>query len=630
MAGKNVRRRRARRNESNLVVWSPATKKTKSRATGKKRSPAQRAATAKAQMAAAKKRLAKARAVAESTRKRKAAARARAAKSTKKKLGKKYGPFKSLKATIGGKKKPTYAYRGKSGKAKKIPLWAILGAKSKKDFERRVADDPRLARRVVATKKRRQKAAAKLLMRGDTFTPNKRRKAKKARRVLRSNDMYKKNKKLTKAQRSAAAKKGHRRRKAKARTGLTTVKRKRRVSAKRSAPKRRKRKAAASATPKRRRTAAKRRKSGAKKRRSPAQRRATAKMLSARHGRRIHSKHKRRGKRKAWKNPEVSATPNRRKRRKSGKRRTARRNPMYNANRRRKAARNPMYNANRRRRTRRYRRNPDFMAQLASVFKTGAVIAVGFVVHRGASFLLSEKLLTKVPSLTTGAGATWRGPLAGFLTALVGIPLVGMLAPNQVAKVGSGMVVSFFQQLLLTGLKAAGQPEVAGYFAAYPDAEGHAFHTMSGYGSYELMPPGFAGGMGSYELMPPGFAGLGAITQAAAGYGAITQAAAGMGAITQAAAGMGEFYAQGVQGIGEYEATSGYGSMGAYGVIDEGIPGGDTYSAERALSVAEAAAGLGDLSLLSTVNPDMIAAPIMDAPGGSRAGILAGNNGVFS
>ncbi|HEX9137658.1 MAG TPA: hypothetical protein VF905_12045, partial [Nitrospirota bacterium] len=81
--------------------------------------------------------------------KRRAATAKKRSASTKKRLGRSYGPFRSLKAKIGSRSVPTYEYRGRGGKPRKIPLWAILGAKSKKDFERRQGDAP-MARRIVA------------------------------------------------------------------------------------------------------------------------------------------------------------------------------------------------------------------------------------------------------------------------------------------------------------------------------------------------------------------------------------------------------------------------------------------------------------------------------------------------
>jgi hypothetical protein len=129
-----------------------------------------------------------------------------------------------------------------------------------------------------------------------------------------------------------------------------------------------------------------------------------------------------------------------------------------------------------------------------------------------------------------------------------------------------------------------------------------------GYGAYEVVP-----GFGEYDYYNQ-YAGMG-------------MGAAPGGLVTQAAAGMGEFFLPGVSGLGEYEAVEGYNGMGA-SYVDEGIhPNLD--AAERALTVAEAAAGIGDLPLTSTLNPYQVAAPIMDGPTGSRAGILKGPEGIF-
>lgn len=682
--GKKMRttKRRARKNYEGWAPWHEEQKATVKRVVKKatKASKARRAKLAAARRAAEKKR-----------------------------MGKRYGPYKSVTARVGKRTVPTFAYQGKKGKAKKIPLWAIAGAKSQKDFERRAADEPRMARRVVAAKKRREKRAEKLLAHGDFFTPNRRRRTSRARAI--PYETWSKNMNVAKKNKRRG-KKGHKRGAAFKRTAqykkmMAGLRKYRRSHGKTAAPKRRKT-------------------SGRRKTRTQAQRRATARMLSARWGKRVK-------RRKAWKNADAAtpnprrrrrraranaghaAVPNRRRRRThrnaaaapNRRRRRARSNQMYSANRRltktqrraaakkgwakrrrahhnkaaapnrrrrrartnqmyanrrhaapnrrrRHAKRNQMYSANRRRRH--YRRNPDVMAQLKSAFKAGAVISLGFLAHRALSYVVSEKLLSGV----TAVPADWRGVVGGALMAVAGIPLAAMAAPKQASQIGTGIAVSFLHQLLVAVLKKAGQPDMAGYLAGYPDEEGKAYRSLAGYGAYELMPQS---GYGAYELMPQSgygaydyynqYSGFGEpITQAAAGYGAapmITQAAAGYGAapyltqaaagygygagpttelLTQAAAGMGEYVATGVQGIGEYEAVQGYGGLGATPYIDEGIHP-DTHSAERALTVAEAAAGIGDLPLESTLTPEMIAAPISDAPTGSRAGILEGGDGIF-
>jgi hypothetical protein len=119
------------------------------------------------------------------------------------------------------------------------------------------------------------------------------------------------------------------------------------------------------------------------------------------------------------------------------------------------------------------------------------------------------------------------------------------------------------------------------------------------------------------------------LSQAAAGTGEyIATSGFGSPMLSQAAAGIGEYIATGVSGIGDYEMVSGTGS--AFGVEDDGIrPNLD--SAEHALNIAEAAAGvgIGDLPTSSQQYPMMVAKPISDVPTGARAGSFAGQNGIF-
>jgi hypothetical protein len=206
------------------------------------------------------------------------------------------------------------------------------------------------------------------------------------------------------------------------------------------------------------------------------------------------------------------------------------------------------------------------------------------------------------------------------------------------APVAAGMAASFIHGAIVTALNAGGAQEAAAYLSNYPNAEGSMYgHAIGSY--YSFRPHEVYSGYGSYYEIPQpmsGFgqpqltqaaAGYGQLTQAAAGMGMLTQAAAGMGQITQAAAGTGEYVATGIEGIGEYEENP---VSGVAAYTDEGIHP-NLHSAEQALSVAEAAAGVGsaEVPLQSTVNPTMIADPISDLPGGSRAGILAGGDGIF-
>lgn len=537
------------------------------------------------------------------------------------KLGRRYGKFKSLTARVGLRKRPTVLHM-KKGKVQKIPFWALMGQKSPSAFKRRLAESPRLARRVAAAKRRREKAAARVLLHGDAFTPNpgsrvvpfetwsetmtkkRKRKGKKSRKHAK--------RPVGRKVRRHAAKRRHTR-------AAAPKRRRRRVHAKRRAH---------------RNTAA----SPNKKRRAHAKRRGVHKIHWA-HPPKPSTK-KRRSVRKAlhsrfggtWYENNiggaVAAAPNRR------RRRHAKRRTHYEDNRR--------HTAKRRGRHVSFwaRRNPDFAGTLKTAFKGGVIVAVGFFGHKGLSKVVSDQL-GKMTMFQSGAAATWRTTIAGVLLAAVGVPLAAKFMPGAVKEVGAGIALSVLQSALMTGLVAANQPDVAGYFAGYPDAPGSPFGEFfmaqpSGqpFGEFFMAQQG----VGAYELSPmSGFGATPMITQAAAGYGAapmFTQAAAGYGQITQAAAGVGEYFVTGVEGIGEYELTPVPGSMNGLGQTApmEGIMP-DLTSAERALTVAEAAAGvggLGDVPFESIVDPTGVAVPVSDAPMGSRAGILQGGDGIFS
>jgi len=104
------------------------------------------------------------------------------------------------------------------------------------------------------------------------------------------------------------------------------------------------------------------------------------------------------------------------------------------------------------------------------------------------------------------------------------------------------------------------------------------------------------------------------------------QAAAGMGKIMQAAAGTGEYYATQAMGYGEYEEVP---VPNMQTMTREGIHP-NLHSAEQALSIAEAASGLGgDVSMVATFEPTVEATSINELPGGSRAGVFQGGDGIF-
>jgi hypothetical protein len=296
------------------------------------------------------------------------------------------------------------------------------------------------------------------------------------------------------------------------------------------------------------------------------------------------------------------------------------------------AAANPRRKRRRRKATRRpravyrsYRRNQalagSYQNQLMQALKLGGVITAGYLVHRA---------LTKVVQQSVLADTKYGELISGALVAAVGVPLSVKVAPGDSKLVSAGMMVSLVQSGVMALL---GVVDTQGTISSYLNGLGFG-------SSYGNRPGSMLSGMGSYYEFTPHqqfgeymqTSGLGQIQQAAAGMGQLRQAAAGMGQLTQAAAGAGEYLAVGAEGIGEYEEVTPEYTRPV--PVDEGISP-DLSTAEQALSVAEAAAGIGGamgqyegVAAQSTVNPTGYAMPIKDAPAGSRSGVFAGK-GVF-
>ena len=261
--------------------------------------------------------------------------------------------------------------------------------------------------------------------------------------------------------------------------------------------------------------------------------------------------------------------------------------------------------ANRRRRHRRHHRNysgTDFK----SLLMTGLAIGAGFAAHRAIRHVIDAQALSKINALSTGTASQYRGMIASAATVLVGVSAlqmvkdsVGAAGKQAIAEAQGGMVASVVLDLLSQALgMSESTKDAAGYLSGFGE-----YVPMSGFGEYVPM-----SGMGSYYSL----SGLGAISQAAAGMGAISQAAAGMGMISQAAAGVplsGSIY-EAAAGFGEYFPSappmdrqlltkklpiSGFGDTSLQPTLS---------AAERALTVAEAVAGLGE---------DTVEKPIVDA-----------------
>jgi hypothetical protein len=546
-------------------------------------------------------------------------------RKAKKRGGKKTGGYRALRARYGPRSRWTYKYTTKKGSVRDIPDHALLGYPSaaamrqvyKTGSEReRAALNRKLQRLYDRRERDADKAAGRIRAGRGMFTPNKAdvlsyeeweemRPNARRKKTTKKKSSTRKPKYGTKAYYRWLGKKG-------------AAAKKRKGGAKKKTTTRRK-KAAIGRKPKygtkayyrwlgRKGAAAKKRKGGAK--------RTTARRKKAT-------------------------------RRKPARRRTMTVTLRANRKRRRVRRNQGSYASNRRRRARRraYRRNQGFMAELTGALKLGALVTAGFATHRALTHVIDTHGLGKIEALSTGELAKYRGIISGFLTAALGIGGVMATAKGGSkwqAPVAAGMAASFIHGAIVTALNAGGAQEAAAYLSNYPNAEGSMYgHAIGSY--YTFSPHEVYSGMGSYYEIPQPMAGFGQpmltqaaagmgqpmLTQAAAGMGQpmLTQAAAGMGQITQAAAGTGEYVAVGVEGIGEYEETP---VSGLASYTDEGIHP-NLHSAEQALSTAEAAAGVGsaDVPLQSTVNPTMIADPISDLPGGSRAGVFQGGDGIF-
>jgi hypothetical protein len=269
------------------------------------------------------------------------------------------------------------------------------------------------------------------------------------------------------------------------------------------------------------------------------------------------------------------------------------------------------------------------VSEIMEIVKQGAIIGGGLVAHK----VLTNLVVSNVDALKS---MKFGKSVAGIAIAAVGIPAAKMFVPGALGKdLAIGMGAALFHTVLVEVLSSAGQSSIASMLGDY--TEQSQMLPAAGVGSYYQFAPGQSyDGMGSYYEFAPGqsYDGMGEyIEQGASGFGAFEQAAAGFGSpmLAQAAAGVGEYIVQGAQGIGEYEEV--VPEYTAPSVIREGISP-SLGSAEYALSMAEAAAGVGgfgntDAGLQQIVYPKGQSLDVHDDPGASRSGMFFGGNGVF-
>lgn len=527
-----------------------------------------------------------------------------------------YGGYRRAKVTDPrtGRKRMSYMYRDKKGRYRKIPAWAIAGAKSARGYK-----DSRYDKQRERIKRRRASAARRIERSGGPFTPNRRKKKTMKRR--------------TKASRRAAALKGIRRRKARGgakRTTRRTTTRRRRMSAnrrtRRAAPRRRmvanRRRRVARRVTRRRRAAPaemttnrrrRRRRSSTKKKRTYRKNRgftsATARKASKKRWRKTSAGRGRKLRGRALRRGYVYYK-GKRPRALRGQKRVRRlpKSRVYLTNRRRRrTSKRRGYAANRRRSTRRrmkanrgrrgfFRKN-----QAKKLFTQAALVTTGFMAHKALTHLTCNMLVKPMLSKTSGNGGAvsqYNGGstnglayiATGFGVAVLGVLLTKKVAPKYQYEIGGGMVASWLHGTVISLLdmsNSAATKNVAAY--------------LSGYAS-----PSRAAAIGRFGRRRRGMRGLGAAPMSSilprytptdpSMPGGLQQAVAqaGMGEYFDPLQGVGEYFASGVQGIGQYEPAGPMVTQAAAGfgqVIEDGIR--PDANMDDVLTLAEAQAGMG-------------------------------------
>ena len=502
--------------------------------------------------------------------------------STKRSIGK-YKRASVVDART-GKKRVSYLYRTKRGSLKKIPTRAIVASGHKT---------------AAAIKRGRAKAAARMKKEGSAFVANKgKTRRKRAGRRLAAYMAAKRSGKTVKQAKSAALKKVPLQRgdqfKGEAKAPVTTGAKRTRVRRNKKktagAMRRLKRNGKKRVVKNRKRKLSKSKAAVAARRRRRAAAGAVAPKKSRkirRKSRRVASKRTKRTRRK------LGASKSRRSRKGVAKRRKARKGRKAGARKstRRKKSRRVKRNGVRRQ----YRKNA-FMANLKAVLLTGLFVTTGFLVHRIATNLVSDKLLTTtLPD--NKHFQNWKKPLVGAGIVAVAIPAVGYVAPKRAIEIGAGMVASLLQSIIISALRVPEAPN-ADLLAAVAGYSNSKAYQLQG---TRRRRRGVRGLERHATSIMPQYTQVRGYEQAAAGF---EQAAAGFGAgMGEYFSGTGEYYTAtgeyfapaGTQGVGGYEPAGQLAMQATAGtntVIRDGIrPDGNL---DRVLSIAEAAAGLGE------------------------------------
>jgi hypothetical protein len=244
----------------------------------------------------------------------------------------------------------------------------------------------------------------------------------------------------------------------------------------------------------------------------------------------------------------------------------------------------------RRNRRRHYRRNPEIMAWL----KTGAFIAGGIMAHKLVTGLINTALTgggaaatpAAAPAPTSGilpdSMAPYSSFIAGGIAAAGGVFAASKLIKDKETRVlvAGGIVASLVHTVIIAALNKS--PTTAKFAAQMSglgsDGTAARLSAMFGFNGTSIMPMHALAPMRGFgEYFDSGVSGLGSHPM-------------------EASAGMGEYFDSGVSGLGEYGANPDiYQAAAGYGAVETSNtnhldPGSNL---DRALSIAEAAAGVG-------------------------------------
>jgi len=470
-----------------------------------------------------------------------------------------YGPYKRARVTdpVTGRKRLSYLRRTKRG-LKRIPEWAVGGARSRADYK-----GPKYDKRRARIQKRRASAAARIQKRGGVFVPNRARSSAARLRSGRRLAAFNRLRSAGNSKRVAAlgAVRAVPFTKAEVAAGKTF-----RGISNRGASSVAKKKKKRKSTKGRRKTTTKSKRSG--KRKSS---RRGRKKSGSKKARRSSKKARRSSKASRRKGTRKSAPRRGRRARKAVRLRHGQSVRVLAKNRRRRKMR---------RNGRRYRRN-GFASDLKMVLKAGAIVLTGFIIHRVLTNLGGRAIGPTLASNMTLA--RWEKPITSTAIGLLGVGGLSVLGKKMKAEtrtaMQAGIVVSWLQSVVIGVLNAVNQPDAASMLAGYQNST-----------SYRLR------GLGRARPKK-GFRGFGAMERNARSIMPQYAPVSGTGEYFTGNAGVGEYFAEpGVQGVGSYEPAGtlallpSRSHMGQL-PIDDGIrPDSDI---DQVMTLAESAAGLG-------------------------------------